>query len=105
MEGLIWLRDLELVPALELEPGRFSTRERPRPSGSGLEMPMAWDRYWLDCLADSGITGLNPLRPASWHVPVRALDQEVLGKLLRTPARDGSSIEARSVADESPALD
>lgn len=106
MNGLILLRELRLVPVLELEPWRFSTSDRPSPSGTGPEMPEAWGRYWLDCLADSGITGLSPLRPASWHVPVHELgDQETLTKILRSLARDRSGIEAPADDEDVPALD
>jgi hypothetical protein len=71
MIDLTLLQNVELVPVLELEPWRFSARDRPRPQGSVLE---AWHVYWLDCLSDAGITGLKPLRPGSWDVLVPELD-------------------------------
>ena len=42
MNGLTLLRDIRLVPVLELEPWEFSAEERPRPSGSVLETPEWW---------------------------------------------------------------
>lgn len=89
------LRDIELVPVLELDPWSFSTPDRPRPSGSIPETPEEWSRFWLDCLADAGIHGLAQLHPGSWHVPVRDLDNgETLLKMLRTAVGDGQSIGA-----------
>ncbi len=105
MDGLTLLRDVQLIPVLELEPWGFSTSDRPSPSGSGLEMPEAWGRYWLDCLADSGIIVLSPLRPASWHVPVHEIgDPETLEKIVRSHVRDAGGIEAPTEADEIPIL-
>lgn len=69
MSRLIILEGFKLVPVVELEPSTFSSRSRTLPSGSGLEVPEEWFCYWRDSLADSGVTGLRPLRPSSWHVP------------------------------------
>lgn len=106
MSGLILLRDLQLIPVLELEPWQFSIHERPLPSGSAIEMPEAWGRYWHACLADSGITGLIPLYPGSRHVLVRELDgEETLLKILRTLLREEGSTEAPADDEDVPALD
>ena len=105
MNSLTILREVELIPVLELEPWGFSASERPQPSGSVLETPEGWARYWLDCLADSGITGLSPLRPGSWHVPVHEIgDPETLEKVLRRHTRDVVGIEALSDVEETPIL-
>jgi len=72
-----------LVPALELDPSEFRTRERLLPSGSTDKALAEWRRYWLDSLADSGVTGLEPLRAGSWHVPTRQFtDATILGRVL-----------------------
>jgi hypothetical protein len=106
MNSLTLLRDIRLVPVLELEPWRFSTGERPRPSGSVLETPEGWGRYWHDCLADAGIIGPSPLYPGSWHVLVRELeDGEALQKILRTLVGDSIDLEAPIDADGTPALE
>jgi hypothetical protein len=106
MDGLTLLRELQLVPVLELEPWGFSARERPRPSGSVLETPEEWSHYWHDCLADSGITGLSPLRPASWHVLVRELeDGETLQKILRTLVGNNIDLESPVDTDNGPVLE
>ncbi len=105
MNDLTLFREIRLIPVLELEPWVFSTVERPRPSGSVLETPEGWARYWLDSLADSGITGLTPLRPGSWHVQVHQLgDPETLEKILRIHTRDVDGIEAPIDAEEIPTL-
>jgi hypothetical protein len=105
MNGLSLLREFQLIPVLELEPWRFSTGERPRPSGSIFETREGWARYWLDCLADSGVTGLIPLYPGCWHVLVRELDDdETLLKILRTHLREEGDSEAPIDVEESPAL-
>ena len=39
MAALIAREGIELVPVVELDPGKFSTRERRLPSGSGREVP------------------------------------------------------------------
>jgi hypothetical protein len=81
MSTLVILDNVHLVPVVELEPGTFSTRERPLPGRSCRELPDQWNRYWLDSLADSGIVGLAPLRPGSWQVPTRHLtDPAILSK-------------------------
>lgn len=105
MNGLTLLRDVRLVPVVELEPREFSAQEHPRPSGSVLETSEGWGRYWQDCLADSGITGLSPLYPGSWHVPVRELeDGETLGKILRTLVGDSIDLESPVDMEGCPVL-
>lgn len=77
------LERFALVPVIELEPGRFATQTRQSPGGSSHDMPDAWNRYWLDALADAGITGLRPLCPGSWHVPTKQLSRgPTLGRIL-----------------------
>jgi hypothetical protein len=106
MQRLLLLHDLELVPVIELAPSRFSARSRPLPSGSGGEMPGEWGRYWSKSLADSGITGLRPLRPGSWHVPTSHLvDLPTLEKILGAIMRDRGGLEALSDPDTVFVLD
>jgi hypothetical protein len=46
-------------------------------------MPEEWYRYWLESLADSGITGLTPIYRGSWHVPTREFTEAAhLGTVL-----------------------
>src|SRR5262245_57991904 len=46
-------------------------------------MPEEWYCYWLESLADSGITGLIPIYRGSWHVPTREFtDPAVLRRVL-----------------------
>jgi hypothetical protein len=78
------LNNVRLVPVVEFVPGHFATRSRPLPSGTGREVPDEWDAYWRASLADSGVVGLTPLRPGSWHVPTRQLTgPDTLKTLLR----------------------
>lgn len=74
MSNTILLEGIELIPVLELTPSKFATQTRESPSGSSWEVPDDWSRYWSDCLTDSGITSLRPLRSGSWHVPTVNFD-------------------------------
>ena len=57
MSSIVVLEDIELIPVLKFEPFRFATEGRSSPSGIYEDMPEEWYRYWLESLADSGITG------------------------------------------------
>jgi hypothetical protein len=106
MQSLAVLHDVRLVSVLELEPGRFTARERPLPSGSGREVPHEWDRYWRDALADAGIVGLTPLRPGSWHVPTNQLqDRTMLGLILAATLESWGGAESLTDPDGKPVLD
>jgi len=106
MQTLAILHDVRLVPVIELEPFRFATRERTSPCGSAREVPEEWTRYWRDSLADSGLVGLKPLRPGSWHVPTASLTDPVLvGKLLTAVLRDWGGPESLTDPDGKPVLD
>lgn len=79
MADLERLTDLELVPVVEVTAWSFS--ERPMPEGPSRAHPDAWLRYWLDCLADAGVTGLSPIKPGSMNVAVGQFTN--LGNLAR----------------------
>jgi hypothetical protein len=90
------LEAIELVPVVELEPYRFATQERSLPSGTtgtdkeGLDQ---WHCYWRDSLADSGVTGLRPIRAGSWHVPTTAFTNTVtLRAVLEVLLRDQDGV-------------
>ena len=83
MADLERLTDLELVPVVELPAWSYS--ERPLPEGPSRNHREAWLRYWLECLADAGITGLRPIEPGSMHVAVNAFTD--LGSLVQVVAR------------------
>ena len=69
------LEGIQLIPVVELEPFKFSTQSRNSPAGVyGEDDSEEWFRYWTDSLADSGITGLQPVRRASWYVPTMNFD-------------------------------
>ena len=100
MESLAVLDDVSLVPVIELEPGRFSTQERPLPAGSSHELPGEWDRYWRESLADTGVAGLTPLRPGSWRVPTRQFrDPKTLGMVLAAVVESWGGVESLTGPD------
>jgi hypothetical protein len=85
--------DLRLVPVVEFVPGSYARQERPLPEGSIAEAPMDWQRYWEQCLADSGLL-LEPLHPGSRLVPVsRLTDPHVLRELLRVEMKSSDPEE------------
>src|SRR5438128_2733639 len=104
MSPLTVLRDIELVPVLELEPWKFATQERNSPNSSRREVPGEWHRYWLDCLADAGIADLEPLQAGSMHVPARQLVNKpaVLEKLLAFFVNEWGGPEVFSDPDQKP---
>lgn len=104
MSQLTVLQNIALMPVLELEPWNFATQARTMPDSSTREVPDAWYRYWLDCLTDSEITGLEPLRSGSWHVSVGQLADkpDVLEKLLYFFVNDWGGIKVFSDPDQKP---
>lgn len=62
-----------LIPVVEFAPSDYSQSERSCPSGSLVENPNAWYRYWKESLADSELESLEPIRPGSWLVPISQL--------------------------------
>src|SRR5262245_32518256 len=93
--SVLTLQDVELIPVLKLEPFNFAARARPMPAGYRWDMPEEWHRYWLASLADSGITGLMPLKKNSWHVPTSEFTNPApLGKLLEVIFRNLSDKES-----------
>jgi hypothetical protein len=94
-------RNLSLVPVVEFAPGQYARQGRVYPQQTGDEAPDAWRRYWLDCLSDSGIQGLVPLRPGSWLVPVRQLtDPHILRQLVRVEFKQISFSGSAEEADD-----
>lgn len=89
MIDLVTLQIIELIPVVELEPGQFRTQDRQMPDGSSRDVPGEWDAYWSGSLVDSGITGLKPIRPGSWHVLARDLARSPsLHRFLEVITRD-----------------
>lgn len=83
MVSTIELRGIKLTPVIELEPGTFSTLLRSSPLGTVKEMTAEWEQYWRACLADSGISGINPIFPGSWHIATTEISSSQLEKYLR----------------------
>ncbi len=99
------LEGIELIPVLELEPATFATRTHKSPCGTTSELPDEWFQYWTDCLADSGITGLRPLRRGSWHVPIVNFDvPSHLQKFLEVTFQEWGGVESLSDPDGKPVL-
>jgi hypothetical protein len=90
---IIVLENFELIPVLKLEPFRFAAEDRSAPSGIYEDVPEDWYRYWLESLADSGITGLMPVERGSWHVPTSEFTGPVLlGRVLEVIFQNLSEI-------------
>lgn len=68
---------VHLIPVIEMPPMSYMRVDRITPSPNSPDDE--WDQYWSDCLADSGIVGLQPIRSHSWHV---SLDQLTDGSTL-----------------------
>jgi len=98
VSSIVALQDIELIPVLKFEPFRFAAACRSSPPGIYEDMPKEWYRYWLESLADSGITGLMPIERGSWHVPTSeftdpALLQRVLEVIFQNLLEAGFSID------------
>jgi hypothetical protein len=96
--SVVVLEGIELVPVLKLEPFRFAAGDRSAPSGIYEDMPEEWYRYWVQSLADSGITGLMPVERGSWHVPTSEftgpeLLERVLELIFQNLSEAGFSID------------
>ena len=103
--NLIVLEGIQLVPVLELVPTKFSSQTRESPSGSSRDVPEEWFRYWTDSLADSNITGLQPLRRDSWHVPTVNFDVSGnLRRFLEKTFDEWGGIDSLSHSDCKPVL-
>jgi hypothetical protein len=103
MSGIVVLDEVELIPVVELAPVAFATQERTSPSRSFREVPEEWHRYWLDSVADSGLTGLTPVQRGSWHVPTTEFaDPDRLRRLLEVIFREEGGI--RSLPDPEDVL-
>jgi hypothetical protein len=99
------LEGIQLTPVLELEPSKFSAENRKSPSGTRWD-PEEWFRYWTDSLADSGITGLQPLRRGSWFVPTANFqDSNNLQRFLEKTFQHWGGIDVLSDPDCNPVLD
>jgi hypothetical protein len=102
---VIALEHFSLVPVVELSPMRYGNADRPAPARLGVEVPDQWDRYWLDSMADAGITGLTPLRPASWHVSAAQLtDAVTLEAIIKHTSEHGEWVEAVADPEWAPVL-
>jgi len=98
VSSIIALDEIELIPVLKFEPFDFGADDRSMPSRPYQEMPEEWYRFWLDSLADSGITGLVPVERGSWHVPTSeftdpALLRRVLEVIFQNLTEAGLSID------------
>ena len=66
--------EIRLVPVVEMEPWKYAGPDLA--SSAGLGIVEDWPQYWMDCLAQSGIVGLEPITPDSFHVPICRLTDE-----------------------------
>jgi hypothetical protein len=78
----------KLIPVVEFEPSSFSHENRSSPSVAGDKDPEAWQRYWKNSLADSGITELDPVG-YSWLAHVADITRpETIATILRVYFQD-----------------
>ena len=83
--------EVELIPVLELEPGAWKTQERECPtSGGSADFPDEWYQYWVECLADSGLKGIEPIRKGSWLVPLDSLTDDSLQSIIEKELEEDS---------------
>ena len=101
MSSIVALEDIELIPVVELGHMRLARTLGRLPSGYYQDVPDDWYRYWLDPLADSGITGLTPVQCGSWNVPTRQFtDPALLRRVLEVTFQ--KSLEAELSPDCGP---
>jgi hypothetical protein len=98
VSSIVKLEDVELIPVLQCEPGRFAVEDRLSPAGTCEDMPEEWHRYWLESLSDSGIAGLIPIYRGSWHAPTSqftdtALLNGVLEVIFHDLTKSGFSVD------------
>ena len=75
-------RGWRLRPVIELEPASFGSCERPSTGTSSAEDKE--HAYWRACLAQAGITDLQPISPGAWFVyPDQIGDPATLATILR----------------------
>jgi hypothetical protein len=92
---------LELVPVLELEPGRYTNQQYPTPSVSGREDPVGWDEHWRKSLADAGITTLKTVPEELWKVLLSDVsDPLVIRKIIEVEKLNGQARPDNSVHPE-----
>ena len=73
---------IELTLVLEIEPYHWS--DRALPQGPSRDHPEAWYTYFHQCMADAGITGIDPIRPGSHFVDAfSVVDNELIVRLIR----------------------
>ena len=104
MSAVVELLAIRLTPVIELEPGAFSKQSHDMPSGSAAELPEEWDMYWRTSLLDSGISGINPIVPGSWHVPTTDMNSAHLEKVLRVIIDEWGGILSLDDSDSKPIL-
>jgi len=70
---------------IELEPWNFAKEGRHSP---GKVSDTEWEDYWLACLGDAGITGLEMIQPQSWFVDASTINGKNLEIILEKALQD-----------------
>lgn len=77
------LRRIQLIPVIELEPMTFSTRFHSMLMEANGKDADELDHCWRASLADSGISGIDPIFPGSWLVCTSDVTSTKLVNILR----------------------
>ncbi|MBA4032830.1 MAG: hypothetical protein C0478_18330 [Planctomyces sp.] len=83
MPSIVDLSRIQLIPVIELEPMAFSTRFHSMLTEANNKDPDELDHCWRVSLADSGVSGINPMFPGSWLVCTSDVTSTKLANILR----------------------
>ena len=100
MDDIIHLTGIELIPVVELFPSRFATHPRAWWEGVAVQGVEERHRYWLECLSDADLVGLEPVERGSWHVALPELsDSDTLAKILNAHMKEQGGLQGLETSE------
>lgn len=72
------IKNIALIPVIELEPFSYSDNYYKLPNNSVLENPEEWEIYNQKRYCDSGLTDITPIEKGSWLFEIDKLNDENL---------------------------